>query len=118
MTVWIILLWLINVGLDTLGQTAFKYAAMQPNQVNGWVYWFNLFTNYWVWLGIGSYLLQFLLWLAFVSLVPLSVAILMASANMITVMLVGRWLFAEPLTSLRIMGIGLITLGVIMVGFG
>lgn len=114
----IILLWLANVGFDTLGQTAFKFAAIAPNYHHGFAYWQNILYCRWVWLGLLSYGLEALLWLAFLSLVPLSIAVLLASANMITVMIVGRLLFHERLTILRIVGITLITLGVIFVGFG
>lgn len=114
----VILLWLTNVGLDTLGQTAFKFAAISPNYHHDFTCWRNILYCRWVWLGLLSYGLEALLWLDFLSLVPLSVAVLLASANMITVMIVGRLLFHERLTILRLVGITLITLGVIFVGFG
>lgn len=114
----VILLWIINITLDTLGQTAFKFAAVTPNYARGVNYWRNILSNHWVWLGLTAYALDSLFWLAFLSLVTLSMAILLASANMITVMLIGRLYFHERLTGLRIIGITVIGLGVILVGFG
>lgn len=92
MTTIIILLWLGNIFCDTLGQVAFKYAAIAPSR-EGIGYWIDLFKNLWIWIGIGSYVAEFLLWLAFLSLVPLSQGILLGCVNIITVMLVGRLLF-------------------------
>ncbi|AWM80031.1 hypothetical protein DKL61_06485 [Gammaproteobacteria bacterium ESL0073] len=112
----VIVLWVSNVCFDTLGQIAFKFAATAPNNRDGWHYWFDLFRNYWLWIGIGSYLAEFFLWLAFLSLVELSQGILLGSINIIAVMVVGRLLFNEILTPYRIIGMTLITAGVIFVG--
>lgn len=112
----ILLLWFGNVFFDTLGQVAFKYAATAPSR-EGFRYWIDLFKNYWLWIGILSYVAEFLLWLAFLSLVPLSQGILLGCVNIITVMLVGRWLFKEYLVPFRVIGILCIAFGIILVGF-
>lgn len=115
MSTLIILLWLVNIVCDTVGQVAFKYAAVTSNDKDG-RYWLKLFGNIWLWLGFGSYFLGFVFWLAFLSEVPLSQGILLGSFNMITVMLAGRILFKEYLTPFRLLGIFFITTGVILVG--
>lgn len=112
----IVVLWIANVCFDTLGQTAFKYAARSPDSHNGIAYWSQLFRKPWLWVGIGSYLCEFLLWLAFLTLVPLSEGILLGSINIIAVMIVGRFLFQETLTPLRVTGILLVAAGVAVVG--
>ena len=106
----IIFTWLGNVILDTLGQLAFKRAATVSKEGEGWHYWVNLFSNGWLWVG------EFLLWLAFLTLVPLSEGILLGSVNIIAVMVVGRILFKEKLTPLRLTGILLVASGVAVVG--
>ena len=116
MTLLVFILWLANICFDTLGQTAFKYAAIAPKNRNGWYYWVDLFCNYWLWIGIGSYVAEFLLWLAFLSEVPLSQGILLGSVNIIVLMLVGRVLFQEKLTRFRLLGMFCITVGVVLVG--
>lgn len=118
MTLIIILLWLCSVCCDTVGQIAFKFAAVSPQNKSRWQYWFTLFRSHWLWIGIGSYGAGFLFWIAFVTLLPLSQAILLGSANIISVMIVGRLVFKEELTPFRIIGVSLITLGVILVGVG
>lgn len=112
----IIVLWIANICFDSLGQIAFKYAAVAPNNRDGWYYWIDLFRNYWLWIGIGSYVSEFFLWLAFLSLVELSVGILLGSINIIAIMIIGRILFKELLTPYRIIGMLLITAGVVVVG--
>lgn len=112
----VLCLWIANITLDTLGQIAFKFSATAPQNRNGWYYWVDLFRNYWLWIGIGSYIAEFLLWLAFLTLVPLSQGILLGSINIIAVMIVGRILFKEMLTLHRVLGMFFITIGVILVG--
>lgn len=109
-------LWLTNIACDTIGQIAFKYAAITSRHNQGIKYWKTLLMHYWLWLGFATYFVGFLFWLAFLSLVPLSQAILLGSFNMISVMIAGRILFKEQITFFRLIGITLITLGVILVG--
>ncbi|OCG47092.1 MULTISPECIES: EamA family transporter [Gilliamella] len=116
MSTLIIFLWLINIACDTVGQIAFKYAALTSKNKQGLHYWQTLFSNIWIWIGFSTYFLGFICWLAFLSEVPLSVGILLGSFNIITVMLAGRILFKEHLTLFRIVGIFFITIGVVLVG--
>ncbi|MWN31490.1 EamA family transporter [Gilliamella sp. Pra-s65] len=116
MSTLIIALWLINLTCDTIGQIAFKYAAITSKNKQGLHYWQRLFANIWLWIGFGSYFLGFIFWLAFLSEVSLSAGILLGSFNIITVMLAGRILFKEHLTLFRIVGILFITTGVVLVG--
>lgn len=118
MTILIILLWLANLCCDTIGQIAFKYAAISSHHRIDFNYWRTLLFNRWLWLGITSYAIGFLLWIAFLSYIPLSQAILLGSANIITIMIFGHILFKEKLTFFRVLGVGLITAGVIIVGIG
>lgn len=103
-------LWLLNLLLDTAGQLAFKAAA------SGGEGWLRMARRPWVWLGIACYCIEFFTWLAFLTLVPLSVAVLLSSVNVVSVMLAGRWLFGERLSPLRSAGMVLIACGVALVG--
>ena len=64
------------------------------------------------------YVAEFVAWLAFLSLVPLSVGVLLGSINIVVVMLAGYWLFDERLDRLRVAGIVLVSFGVAIVGVG
>lgn len=111
-----LLLLLATVTFDTVGQLSFKHAAMRPNLHEGLRYWQTLMQEPSIWLGIVCYVAEFLLWLAFLSLVPLSQGVLLVSLNVVTVMLAGRWFFRETLTPLRIAGMLLVATGVAVVG--
>jgi drug/metabolite transporter (DMT)-like permease len=110
----VVVLWVLNVVLDTGGQLAFKAAANATG--DGLARWLHMARRPWLWLGIGSYVIEFLIWIAFLSLLPLSEAILLGSINIVAVMVAGRLLFGEKLTRLRVAGILLVTLGVAIVG--
>jgi drug/metabolite transporter (DMT)-like permease len=110
-------LWLLNVCLDTFGQLAFKAAATQPHSAQQ-SYWQALIGQRWLWLGIACYVFEIIVWLAFLSLVPLSEGVLFRSINIIVLMLAGRLWFAEKLTPMRVIGISLVTVGVALVGIG
>lgn len=112
----VISLWLINVLLDTGGQLAFKAAAADPEAGEGLQRWRNMLSKPWLWLGIAFYVLEFIAWIAFLSLVPLSRGVLLGSINIVALMIAGRLLFNERLTRLRVVGILLVSLGVAIVG--
>lgn len=109
-------LWLLNVTLDTVGQLAFKAAAGDPNAGDGMARWRYMAARPWIWIGIGSYVAEFLVWIAFLSLVDLSEGVLLGSINIVVIMIAGRFLFREKLTPLRVTGILLVTAGVCIVG--
>ncbi len=111
-------LWIANVLLDTGGQLAFKAAAGDPRAGEGLARWRYMAARPWLWLGVSCYVLEFLVWIAFLSLVPLSEGVLLGSINIVAIMLAGRFLFGEKLTRLRVAGIVLVSLGVAIVGVG
>lgn len=111
-------LWVANVALDSVGQLAFKAAAGDPRAGDGLARWRHMATRPWLWLGIGCYVFEFLVWIAFLSLLPLSEGVLLGSINIVAIMLAGRLLFGEKLTRQRVIGIALVSLGVAIVGAG
>lgn len=106
----------MNVVFDTGGQLAFKAASRA--QGDGWARWRALASEPWLWVGIACYLGEFVAWICFLSLVPLSEGVLLGSVNIIAIMIAGRLLFREVLSPLRVAGILLIALGVAVVGLG
>jgi len=110
-------LWAANMLLDTGGQLAFKAAAQADARAGrGLARWLWMASRPWLWLGVGCYVAEFLVWLAFLSLVPLSDGVLLGSINIVVVMVAGRLLFREVLSPLRVAGILLVTAGVAVVG--
>ena len=116
MTLITIFLWLANIFLDTIGQLAFKAGAIAQNNHQGVRYWLVLMQNPWILLGVICYIGEFFIWLAFLSLVPLSEGVLLGSINIVVIMIAGRFFFKERLSKLRLTGILFVTLGVTLVG--
>ncbi|MGV3344283.1 EamA family transporter [Enterobacteriaceae bacterium LUAb1] len=111
-----LILWLLTVLVDTFGQLSFKAAAHQSAQFHGIAHWRHMLAHCWIWLGAVCYVLEFVLWLAFLSLVPLSSGVMLGSINVVIIMIAGRLWFKERLSQWRIIGILLIALGVAVVG--
>jgi drug/metabolite transporter (DMT)-like permease len=109
-------LWMANLLLDTGGQLAFKCAANDHGDCHGLARWRYMAVHPWLWVGVLCYAGCFLNWVAFLSLVPLSVGVLLSSINIVALMLAARWIFGEKLSRMRLAGMLLVSLGVAIVG--
>ena len=112
----VVTLWILNVLVDSGGQLAFKAAASEPGHRNGTQRWRFMLARPWLWVGIACYVAEFLVWLAFLSLVSLSDGVLLGSINIVAIMILGRVLFREKLAPMRVAGIVLVSIGVAIVG--
>lgn len=113
-----LLLWLLSVLVDTCGQLFFKAATHDSARYSGFAFWRHMIGRGWIWLGAGCYALQFIFWLAFLTLVPLSVGVMLGAINVVVIMVAGRVWFKERLSPWRLIGMLLIALGVLAVGTG
>nr|WP_315465249.1 EamA family transporter [uncultured Rhodoferax sp.] len=111
------ILWTLNVIMDGGGQLALKSVASDTRAGDGLARWRWMLLQPLLWLGVGCYALEFGLWLAFLSIVPLSEGVLLGTINTVFIMLAGRYFFAEKLSVLRVAGILLIAVGVAIVGW-
>ena len=68
------------------------------------------------WIGIACFCAEFLVWYALLSLIPLSLAVLIGSINIVAVMLAGKMFFHERLDGMRVAGMCLISHGVALAG--
>jgi drug/metabolite transporter (DMT)-like permease len=107
--------WIANIVLDTVGHLAFKSAASAHDE-NELQRWKQMFRSPRLWIGITCFVLEFAVWFALLSLIPLSQAVLIGSINIVVVMLAGRLLFHERLDRLRVAGMSLIAIGVALAG--
>ncbi len=103
---------------NTTGQLLLKAASIHADRLGENGHWHSLLANPLVWLGLVIYVAEFLLWLAFVSVVPLWQAVMVACIDILMVMIGGRIFFAEKITPQRMGAISLIAAGVLMVGLG
>ena len=102
---------------DTVGHVALKFAAT-ADEASGseWQRWIAMFSNIPLWIGIICFCLEFVVWLAFLSVLSLSQGVLLGAINMVAIVVAGKLIFKERLDRMRIIGILFITLGVVLVG--
>ena len=112
------LLWASNLLVDTCGHLCFKAAANRTGDVEGAAHWRAMAKGPMMWIGIACFAAESWLWLALLSYVPLSLAVMVGSINIIGVMIGGRLLFAEKITKARLAAIGLVAIGVALAGWG
>ena len=110
-----VLFWALNVVLDTLGHLAFKSAARtdHDSELRRWT---SMLSSASLWIGIACFCAEFVVWYALLSLIPLSLAVLVGSINIVAVMLAGRMFFDERLDGMRVTGMWLISIGVGLAG--
>jgi drug/metabolite transporter (DMT)-like permease len=103
---------------NTAGQLLFKAASVRTDRAGITAHWLALMLSPLLWMGIVLYVFEFFGWLAFLSLVPLWQGVMVASIDILMVMLGGRIFFGEQITPPRIGAISLIAIGVVLVGWG
>lgn len=112
-----ILLAIVLVG-NTAGQMLFKAASLRSARLVGSAHWAALMIEPLLWLGIGIYVFEFFMWMAFLSIVPLWQGVMVACVDILMVMVGGRIFFGEQITMPRLAAISLIAIGVLLVGWG
>jgi hypothetical protein len=100
------------------GQLLFKAASIRGTRVGAPSYWLALATDPLLWLALVIYVTELVLYMAFLSIVPLWQGVMVVSFDLLLVMIGGRIFFAEALTMPRLLAIGLIAFGVLLVGWG
>lgn len=99
--------------LGTTSQLLWKSAASESPPTAGWVQALQQIATNWKFaLAIALYILQFFNWMAVLKHADLSYAQPITAASYVAVGLAAWWIFGETLPPHRILGIGLILLGV------
>jgi drug/metabolite transporter (DMT)-like permease len=111
-------LWLANLTFDIVGHLSFRAASLQAGKAEGLRYWRAMASRGFLWLGVAAFVCELLMWIGFLTLVPLSQGVMVASANTIGVLIGGRILFGETVTPMRLGAISAIAFGVALVGWG
>ena len=112
-----ILIWVLNVTLDTVGHVALKFAAVSDQESTSELSrWKFMLGSVPLWIGIACFCLEFVVWLAFLSVLSLSQGVLLGAINMVSIVIAGRFIFGERLDMMRLIGISLIAVGVVLVG--
>jgi drug/metabolite transporter (DMT)-like permease len=113
----LLLLTIVLVG-STGGQLLFKAASLRANHP-GWAeHWLALACDPLLWLALLIYVVEFFMWLAFLSVVPLWQGVMVACVDILLVMVGGSIFFGERITGARMLAISLIAAGVLLVAGG
>jgi multidrug transporter EmrE-like cation transporter len=76
----------------------------------------HLLLNPWVLSGLGAAFAASLCWMMALTKLPLSTAYPFTAAAFVMVIFGGAWLFSEPVSVVKMLGVGLITVGVVLAG--
>ena len=101
---------LVNVLLLVAGQVLWKQALLRNGGFDA-----GLAAQPGVWAGLGAYGVATVLWLYALSRLPLAVAYPLQALAYALGVFAARWIFHEPVPTLRWAGVALIILGVALV---
>lgn len=121
LTLKILLFLILSDGLETITHFCFKKSVLPES---GWeisafsgliVFFKAVFFSPYLWLGLASVLLTFIIWSSILSKIDLSVAVPVASFSYIAIPVVAMIFLHERISPLRWAGIAMILTGVILV---
>ncbi len=99
---------------DTLAQISFKLAGehalpLEPNM--GWL--IRVFSHIYIYGALLGYVGAFVCWMSLLRRAPIGPAFAASHLEVVSVMLASYWLFAEPLTIVRLAGAAAIVAGIL-----
>ncbi|WP_392563043.1 EamA family transporter [Orbus sturtevantii] len=99
---------------DTLGQTGFKFSALNAKPLDYSLEWVvRILSNKWIYLTTLSYIGAFFTWMVLLKKAPVGPAFAASRLQIVSVMLVSIFIFNEPLTLTRALGAVVIISGII-----
>jgi multidrug transporter EmrE-like cation transporter len=109
----------LAIVLEVAGQVCFKLGLDRiPDEAAGLGLWGRIARSPWIGLGIAAYAVEFPVWLAVLTIAPLSEAFPAASLGYVGVTLAGRFLLGERINRRRLVAMALVVLGVALVSAG
>jgi multidrug transporter EmrE-like cation transporter len=113
-----IMFWSVFLTLDTSTQLAFKAASQAvEGQSFGFGFLRVALSTPALWITILCYIATFVAWMAVLTRMDLNRAFPLTALTYVTVPLLAFILFGEQLPALRIVGIGVIIAGVVLIGW-
>lgn len=113
-----LILVLVSIVLSSFGQVTMKYGTMQLTQlinINVFQKLLVYFTNIYIVLGFVLYALSAFIWIFAISKLPLSIAYPLVGISYVIVMVLSYFMFKEPITLTKVIGVLLIISGVIVI---
>lgn len=114
--------YLIGFGLllafDTLNLVCFKIAGTQALPVEMSAAWIaRVFSHPWIYGAVVGYIGAFLTWMSLLKHAPIGPAFAASHLEVVSVMLLSWWVFAEPVTPTQIAGAVAIVAGIVCLAF-
>lgn len=114
--VWILSHALILASLLAGSHALLKWVSVQPN--NGYI---DMLFNHWkgVFAALALYGFIFFYYIVVLRSSPVSILYpVYTGLSVLFVLLVGRFVFSEPLTSIQVLGAGFVLAGIVLMGAG
>ena len=113
----------LTIALTVYGQIAIKMQVMQAGALpsagaDKWTFLLRLLLNPWIVSAFAAAFLASIAWMGAMSKFALSHAYPFMSLNFVIVLLLSGWLFGEPLSPTRLVGVSLICLGTVIAAQG
>ncbi|RUL80049.1 DMT family transporter [Dyella choica] len=99
---------------DTLVQVSFKLTgahAFPPEASWAWV--LRIVGHPWIYIALIGYVGNFFTWMNLLKHAPIGPAFAASHLDVVSVMLASAWLFHEALTPVRLLGAGVVVLGIV-----
>jgi drug/metabolite transporter (DMT)-like permease len=103
---------------DTLVQVSFKLTgthAFPPEASWAWV--LRIVGHPWIYIALIGYVGNFFTWMSLLKHAPIGPAFAASHLDVVSVMLASAWLFHDALTPMRMLGAGVIVLGIVCLAF-
>jgi drug/metabolite transporter (DMT)-like permease len=106
------------MAFDTLAQIALKVAGDHALPVQASTAWLlRVFGGPWVYAAVLGYLGAFVTWMSLLRHAPIGPAFAASHLEVVSVMLLSFWWFAEPVTAAKLAGAALILAGIVCLGY-
>ncbi|QWT20491.1 DMT family transporter [Bacillus sp. NP157] len=103
---------------DTLNLVCFKMAGMHALPVEASTEWLaRVFSHPWIYGAIVGYIGAFVTWMSLLKHAPIGPAFAASHLEVVSVMLLSWWVFAEPVTPTQIVGAIAIVAGIVCLAF-
>lgn len=106
------------LAFDTLVQVSFKLTgahAFPPEASWAWV--LRIVGQPWIYIALVGYVGNFFTWMSLLKHAPIGPAFAASHLEVVSVMLLSWWMFAEPVTPTQILGAVAIVAGIVCLAF-
>ena len=102
------------LAFDSLNLICFKLAGMHALPVEMNVAWLTrVFSHPWIYGAVVGYIGAFLTWMSLLKHAPIGPAFAASHLEVVSVMLLSWWMFAEPITATQVVGAMAIVAGIV-----